>query len=161
MAELSFSLKDLNEVERICNELDPETHELTAFHIHRVRDLGDRLDLVQYIRRSIRGELLVGIAARAMGDALMRSGVAEQDAVNGWIHEDWDERYRRDISFVRHSNLTLNLGRVGDEQIAAFSIMGRWWGTEDTEPFSAVYDLLDLAHVEMFGPSEIEPATPR
>lgn len=156
MAELTFSVKDLTEVEDICSELDPETHPLTAFHIRRVRDLGDRLDLVQYIRRNIRGELLVGLAARAMGAALTRSGAAEQGAVKGWIHEDWLERYRPNRSaFLRHSQLTLNLGRVGDEQIAAFSIMGRWWGTEDPEPISAVYDLLDLAHRSMFDEEEV------
>lgn len=158
MAELSFTLKDLNEVERICDELDPETHELTAFHIRRVRDLGNRLDLVQYIRRYIKGELLVGIAARAMGDALMRTGVAEEGAVNGWIGEDWCERYRPGHlggDFLRYSHLTLNLGRVGNEQMTAFSIIGRWWGTEDFEPIRAVYDLLDLAHRSMFEEEEV------
>lgn len=160
MAELTFDLKDLREVDRICEEFDPETHELTAFHIRRVRDLADRLDLLTFMRRSIRGELMVGLAARAMGDALARVGMVDPRATRGWIDEDYEGRYGTnydpegtpvpDGRHARVPSLSLNLGRVGNEQTTAWTLMDRWW-SNDPVVFAAFYALLDLAYERLFG----------
>lgn len=149
MAELTFSLKDLRDVDRICEEHDPETHELTAFHVRRVRDFAHQLDLLTYLRRVIRGELMVGLAARAMGDALMQQGMASLGSVRGWIEEDYEGRYDEPYSW-RGAMLCHNLNRVGDEQIFAFQVMNQWWGG-DADAYRAFFDLVDLAHETLFG----------
>lgn len=156
MAELVFSSEDLAEVERICSELDPEKHELTASTLASIEDPDDRQFILDYFNRCLRDELLAGIAARAMGDALIRNEVADPGAVRGWINEDFWERYD-DATGLRRSVLQHNLGRVGGWNLRAWSILNPVKGGLALPV--PVQDLaarqfchwLDLANERMFG----------
>jgi hypothetical protein len=149
MANLMFTEEDWAQVEEICAELDPETHELTADVLTRVGNPEDRATVLSFLRNGVRGELVVGIAARAMGSALIRNKVASAPAVRGWITEDFFERYQP--LGLRDSNFSYNLGRAGDDYIAFIQIAKQVWGTIPQE----FYALLDLANDRLFDSSQL------
>jgi hypothetical protein len=96
MAEIVFSNEELEEVDRVCADLDPETHELTRPFLDSLESLGladEREWVLGYFRRALRSELIMGLLLRAATDAAVSQGAADPMAASAAVNEDFDERY--------------------------------------------------------------------
>jgi hypothetical protein len=152
MASVVFSDDELLEFDRICAELDPGAEELITAHIGRLQK-NDRQRVLDYFRRVLRAELILGIIARAGGDAAVVQGAAAPEAPVERIEQDFKRRYNRTEGYThRLSYWQYDFGTFRNEELQINETLVGLGKSAKTALLVAFHTLiLDTAYERMFG----------
>lgn len=144
MAHLKLTKAELVRVGRICEELDPEVHELTREYLAAIEPAQIRERLAVYLRACLRAELLGGLLLRAVCASAQELAIADQETTEQLLLDDARERTLKG----RTSRMwTFDLGYLRPEANSLEALF-----SEGRQAFTA---LLDIACARMF-PEEFE-----
>jgi hypothetical protein len=145
MAKITLDQTDIDRIEEIRRQFDPAEHLATADVLEDLR-FEEREFALQFMRETIRDELYGGLIQRAALETMVEHRGCSPDAAKARLDDDWNDRYDRAL---RNSPWGHNL------MYMSYDIWNFVTNVEDgrkDELFKALWVLLDLVVVAMFGP---------
>lgn len=165
MAHILFSGAELGRVDRVCSELDPAIHDLTAPYIDRIDHAVDREFVIRYLRKVLRGELVMGLIARAVAAGAQEKGGIQPKVARQLVVDDLSRQRSALVSDLLGGEVRqwqYNQTYFTEEATRANNILrdanGPCFEDGSHAAQQAMYALLDIANDSMFGSFDEEYA---
>lgn len=147
MASVGFDNAELERINEICERFDPATHELTSHFIAQIPGADERSIVIDYYRKCVRGELIMGSMQRAVHVAGIALGVSSLETYEQALADEQEHRVMGG-SFRPEQFWKYDFNFFSPEAARVHDIIGRSGLRDDFK--DAINLLKDMAHSEMF-----------
>jgi hypothetical protein len=152
MAQLTLDQTDIDRIEEVSKQFDPAEHLATAGLLEDLR-FEEREAALKFMREMLRDELYGGLIERAALEAMVEHRVCSSGIAKQKLDADWDDRFRPLLGgrqrVFRESHWGHNLSYMSED---IWNFISTVQSEQSNGLFKALWVLMDLAVIAMFGP---------